>query len=156
MLGAGWYKGVMGLTKARNNYGDQTAFAMELHVLYEDGEKEVICTDESWLGADSPVIFAEIYDGEIYDAHLEIPCWSVADIPGGEWHPVESVGPRSRYMREFWQNGFLLRREERQSSILARIWRAAFLSQHQAKRATASSSTALKFWTGTETCTRTT
>lgn len=28
MLGAGWYKGVMGLTRSRNNYGDTTAFAM--------------------------------------------------------------------------------------------------------------------------------
>ena len=26
MLAAGWYKGVMGLTKARNNYGDRTGF----------------------------------------------------------------------------------------------------------------------------------
>ena len=29
MLGAGWYKGVMGLTRSRNNYGDTTAFAMQ-------------------------------------------------------------------------------------------------------------------------------
>ena len=28
MLGAGWYKGVMGLTRSRNNYGDTTAFAV--------------------------------------------------------------------------------------------------------------------------------
>ncbi len=91
MLGAGWYKGVMGLTKARNNYGDQTAFAMELHVTYENGETEIICTDESWLGADSPVVFAEIYDGETYDASLEIPGWSESEMPKGEWHPAELV-----------------------------------------------------------------
>lgn len=91
MIGAGWYKGVMGLTKARNNYGDQTAFAMELHVTYEDGEKELFCTDESWMGTDSPVVFAEIYDGEIYDASLEIQGWSEACIPEGNWHPVEMV-----------------------------------------------------------------
>lgn len=30
MLGAGWYKGVMGLTRSRNNYGDTTAFAMQI------------------------------------------------------------------------------------------------------------------------------
>ena len=28
MLGPGWYKGAMGLTKSRNNYGDQTGFAI--------------------------------------------------------------------------------------------------------------------------------
>lgn len=34
MLGAGWYKGVMGLTRSRNNYGDTTAFAMQLTLVY--------------------------------------------------------------------------------------------------------------------------
>lgn len=37
MLGAGWYKGVMGLTRSRNNYGDTTAFAMQLTLVYADG-----------------------------------------------------------------------------------------------------------------------
>ena len=75
MLAAGWYKGVMGLTKARNNYGDQTGFAMQLLVRYEDGNEEIICTDDGWKGADSPIIFSEIYNGETYDASLEIPKW---------------------------------------------------------------------------------
>ena len=44
MLAPGWYKGVMGLTKARNNYGDQTAFTMEIMVRYTDGTTESICT----------------------------------------------------------------------------------------------------------------
>jgi alpha-L-rhamnosidase len=76
MLGAGWFKGVMGLTKARNNYGDRTAFAMQAVLHYEDGTSETVTTDSSWVGADSPVVFAEIYDGETYDASLEIPGWS--------------------------------------------------------------------------------
>ena len=57
MLAPGWYKGVMGLTKARNNYGDQTGFAMELRIRYEDGSEEQILTDESWKGCDSPMSF---------------------------------------------------------------------------------------------------
>ena len=40
MLGPGWYKGAMGLTKSRNNYGDQTGFAMQIHIRYEDGSEE--------------------------------------------------------------------------------------------------------------------
>ncbi len=76
MLAAGWYKGVMGLTKARNNYGDRTGFAMQLLLRYEDGSEEWVFTGEDWLGADSPVIFSEIYDGETYDASLELPGWA--------------------------------------------------------------------------------
>lgn len=91
MLGAGWYKGVMGLTKARNNYGDQTGFAMQLLVRYEDGTQEIICTDDSWMGADSPIIFAEIYDGEIYDASKEIKGWSEAGDPQGDWRHTVRV-----------------------------------------------------------------
>ena len=42
MLGAGWYKGVMGLTRSRNNYGDTTAFAMQLTLVYADGTRDIL------------------------------------------------------------------------------------------------------------------
>ena len=72
----GWYKGVMGLTKARNNYGDQTAFTMEIMVRYTDGTTESIYTNNSWTGCDSPIVFSEIYDGEMMNAALEIADWA--------------------------------------------------------------------------------
>ena len=89
----------MGLTKARNNYGDQTAFTMEIVVRYTDGTTESICTDTSWTGCDSPVVFAEIYDGETYDANLEIPDWSKAETPSGSWKPVQLVFFDTEVMR---------------------------------------------------------
>lgn len=91
MLGAGWYKGVMGLTKARNNYGDQTGFAMELVIRYEDGTEERVYTDTDWKGCDSPIVFSEIYHGEIYDASLERPGWAYDEVPSGEWKEVAVV-----------------------------------------------------------------
>lgn len=91
MLGAGWYKGVMGLTRARNNYGNQTAFAMQLLIRYEDGREEMIGTGEDWKGADAPVVFSEIYHGEIYDASLEIPDWCIAERPNGSWRDIGLV-----------------------------------------------------------------
>lgn len=91
MVGAGWYKGTMGLTMARNNYGNQTAFAMQLVVCYEDGSRETICTDESWFGTDAPVVFAEIYHGEVYDASLEISGWAGDRELMGNWHKVQVV-----------------------------------------------------------------
>lgn len=82
-LGAGWYRGSMGLTRARNNYGEKSAFAMCLHIRYKDDRVECIMTDRSWTGCDSPVVFSEIYDGEIYDASLEIEDWC---IPGSNYN----------------------------------------------------------------------
>lgn len=76
-IGAGWYKGLMGFIHERNNYGDQTALLLQLTIRYEDGTTQVLSTDESWIGANSPVIFSEIYDGEIYDARLEQSGWNV-------------------------------------------------------------------------------
>ena len=76
MLGAGWYKGKMGFLHLRNNYGTRTALLMQMTVRYSDGREEIFVTDESWSGTEGPVLFSEIYDGEIYDASLEIEGWS--------------------------------------------------------------------------------
>lgn len=91
MIGAGWYKGLMGFLGRRNNYGEQTAFLGELYIVYEDGSTEVIPTDASWEAANAPVVFSEIYDGEIYDANLEITKWSEPGCTYTEWHRVEVV-----------------------------------------------------------------
>ncbi|MEG2207661.1 MAG: family 78 glycoside hydrolase catalytic domain [Clostridia bacterium] len=69
-LGSGWYKGLMGFCNMRNHYGDRTAFLCQIEIRYRDGRKERIVTDESWRGADTPVLFADIYNGESYDARL--------------------------------------------------------------------------------------
>ena len=71
MLGAGWFKGKMGFLLKRNNYGRQTAFFFQLVVRYSDGRVQTVLSDASWQGCESPVVFSEIYDGEIYDARLE-------------------------------------------------------------------------------------
>lgn len=76
LVGAGWYKGKMGFLLLRNNYGDRTAFLMQLVVRYQDGREETFLTDESWEAAEGPVLFSEIYDGEIYDARKEEPVWN--------------------------------------------------------------------------------
>ncbi|MBQ6452559.1 MAG: family 78 glycoside hydrolase catalytic domain [Solobacterium sp.] len=39
-----------------------------------NGDTSVLVTDEDWTCYESPVRFAEIYDGEIYDARLEGTC----------------------------------------------------------------------------------
>lgn len=90
-LGAGWYKGKMGFVLSRNIYGKQTAFFCQIQIEYEDGTKEIICSDDSWKGHDSPVIFSEIYDGEIYDARKEISDWNLASCKLAGWHNVLKI-----------------------------------------------------------------
>lgn len=76
MLGNGWYKGHFGLSWGlKELYGDKMMLIAELHLDYEDGSKDIICTDESWMCAPSPVLDSSIYDGEVYDSRKECPAF---------------------------------------------------------------------------------
>ena len=70
LLGKGWYMGLFGLELQKNNYGDRMAAIAELHIEYEDGSEEVVCTDESWEYQGSLIEDSGIYDGEIFDELL--------------------------------------------------------------------------------------
>ncbi|OMG00844.1 alfa-L-rhamnosidase [Paenibacillus sp. FSL R7-0337] len=67
-VGNGWYKGIFGFTCTPNHYGDRVAAIAELHIVYTDGSKEVIVTDESWKVTKGPIRSSEIYMGETYDS----------------------------------------------------------------------------------------
>lgn len=68
-LGNGWFKGKFGLNNQSNNFGDEFKLIAELRLVYEDGEVQVIGTDETWEYISSDVEDDGIYDGEIIN-HL--------------------------------------------------------------------------------------
>jgi alpha-L-rhamnosidase len=91
ILGNGMYKGRFGFEGGFENiYGDQMAFIGDMIVTLKDGSEVVIGTDSTWQSAPSPVTFSGLYDGEVYDANLEIHGWS---SPGaeGDWKGVKTV-----------------------------------------------------------------
>lgn len=90
ILGNGWYKGRFGFIDGLDKlYGDVNHMICELKVTYEDGSKEVIPSDASWLCAPSPVISSSIYDGEVWDARKEIKDWNKPGKTPGEFVPVK-------------------------------------------------------------------
>lgn len=91
LVGAGWYKGTMGFVRMRNHYGTKAAFSCSIRVEYEDGTTAWFNTDESWKGVYGPIVFSEIYDGEIYDARLEIAGWNQAGCDDQMWNTVQTV-----------------------------------------------------------------
>jgi len=92
LLGDGWYKGRLTWVPGRKNiYGDRRAALVQLHVYYEDGTEEVIVSDPTWKAATGPILFASIYDGEVYDARLEQPDWSEAGFDDRNWAPTEAL-----------------------------------------------------------------
>lgn len=75
VLGNGWYKGRIGFSNRSQFYGDTRAFLLQLEIEYTDGTKQIVTSDNSWKTATGPIVSSDIYDGETYDARLEIPGW---------------------------------------------------------------------------------
>lgn len=67
MVGNGWYKGIFGFMLTPNIYGDRVGVFAEIHMEYEDGSREIICTDETWKVRTGEVRYSEIYMGETID-----------------------------------------------------------------------------------------
>lgn len=59
------------------NYG-YPRFILQMKLEYADGRTEYVCSDESWKEAHSPLVFNNLYRGEVYDANLENPAWYTA------------------------------------------------------------------------------
>jgi alpha-L-rhamnosidase len=90
-LGNGWYRGVVGFTGSRNHYGDQLALLLQLEVVYADGQRETISSDDAWKSSTGPILMSEIYDGESYDARQEKSGWSAPGFDAHEWLPAKRV-----------------------------------------------------------------
>ena len=108
-VGKGWYRGPMpGWCDSSYQDGLRSwpaGLLAELEITYEDGTSETIGTDTSWSVAESATRFAEIYDGEQYDASkdfsaarcgvhaLEGPWDSLIPQEGVEIHEQERISP---------------------------------------------------------------
>ena len=64
LLGKGWFMGTFGLEMSENYYGSRMAAIGELHLEYEDGSKDVICTDGDFVYTASDITESGIYFGE--------------------------------------------------------------------------------------------
>lgn len=64
---------------------------MTVLITYQDGTQETILTaaDGTWLCAQSPIIMNNVFDGETYDARLEIEGWNTPDfVPDERFTPA--------------------------------------------------------------------
>ncbi|MGI6056737.1 MAG: family 78 glycoside hydrolase catalytic domain [Bilifractor sp.] len=90
-LGNGWYKGKFGLGHTDKNFGSRFLLIAELHIRYEDGNEEVIGTDQTWRYRGSDIGLSDIYDGEtlnrlLYENRenpLKDPIVAGEDLPEG-------------------------------------------------------------------------
>jgi alpha-L-rhamnosidase len=102
LLAPGWYSTPLQWYRQGYNYGDTPpALRAQLRIEYKDGSVDWIVTDEKWKADISPILFAEIYDGETYDARKVQANWNTAAFDDSKWKPVELVQPKETQI--VWQ-----------------------------------------------------
>ena len=89
VLGRGWYIG------AYSPYGAQIpAYICKLVIDYEDGQRQIIGTGKDWrFTMQGPILYNDIFNGETYDARLELDGWSEPGYDGKDWASVAVSTP---------------------------------------------------------------
>lgn len=69
IVAGGWAAGLFHMKRKSKIYTDRPAFLCEFHIIYSDGEEQIIVSDDHWeVSLDSCFRSASFYDGEIFDA----------------------------------------------------------------------------------------
>ena len=87
VIGNGWYNcqsvAVWGFEKAR--WRGRPNLLCEIRIVYENGDIEIIATDNSWKTFTGPYVYNNIYSGDKYDARLEDGNWKGVDYDDSKW-----------------------------------------------------------------------
>jgi alpha-L-rhamnosidase len=90
-VAAGWHSGRLGWMKKYWLNTETPKVLCQLELILKDGSKKVIVSDGSWKGTtNGPIRVSEIYDGETYDANLQLPNWTKNDFNYKKWKVVNS------------------------------------------------------------------
>jgi alpha-L-rhamnosidase len=122
LLADGWYRGQVGMLRAREQWGDTTAFLAQLHVTYDDGVTEIFGTHEGWQWSPTHILAADLIEGQHEDRRITEPVWAPVTVvhrgydqlvcsPAPPVRPVEEIRPVSiteprpgRYLADLGQN----------------------------------------------------
>lgn len=65
----------------------------QMHIEYKDGSCKLVLSDEQWKVTDEgPIRANNEYDGEEYDARMELDGWDCPDFDDSDWAPAELIG----------------------------------------------------------------
>ncbi|WP_193214237.1 glycoside hydrolase family 78 protein [Luteolibacter marinus] len=87
LLGDGWFRGNISIL-GQNRHGKHTRLRAQLHLRYADGSEKVVGSDDSWTASTGPILEADMFAGETYDARLETPGWDAPGFDAATWKPV--------------------------------------------------------------------
>ncbi len=88
IVGDGWYRGNIGWSSQNGYYGKQLALLLQLQIDYEDGTSDMVVSDSKWKVSNGPILESDIYNGETYDARLEMTGWTNPGFAANGWKEV--------------------------------------------------------------------
>ena len=88
IVGDGWFRGKIA---KRLLYGNKLALLCQLQINYTDGTSELIVSDKSWKVNTGPILESDIYNGETYDARLEMESWNRSEFNDVSWKGAKEV-----------------------------------------------------------------
>ncbi|MFN0293650.1 family 78 glycoside hydrolase catalytic domain [Pedobacter helvus] len=108
ILSYGWYSGYLGYAllvkspQVRAFYGDTPLLKARLVIEYQDGEKEVIVTDNTWRANDGPLRESDILNGETYNAGMDLGDWNMPQYDVQRWKTVKIYPDKEERMLQVY------------------------------------------------------
>ena len=90
----GWWSGHLSWLMTRDFYGDRLGLLAQLEVEFSDGSVQTLVTDSTWTSNVGPLLSADLYNGESYDARAELGDWTRAGYDASAWQPCEIFHPK--------------------------------------------------------------
>jgi alpha-L-rhamnosidase len=91
LLGNGWFRGRLGWGGGRAYYGAELAALAQLEIVFADGHRQVLGTDETWQAGPSDVVENDLYDGETIDARRRDDAWLRPGFAADGWSGVHAA-----------------------------------------------------------------
>ena len=89
ILGLGWRNSHDYPNQDKPDSGDERLLKMTVMLAFEDKTTLNISTDDTWLVHPSPIIADTIWDGETYNASMEVPSWNEVGFKPIGWKAAD-------------------------------------------------------------------
>ena len=81
----GWYAGRIFFRNKSHIQYSKPEILLQLEIKYADGSSKTVITDSSWRVSKGGIKYADIYDGEEFDANLEPKNWQSYSFDDSSW-----------------------------------------------------------------------
>lgn len=90
-LGDGWWRGYLGWEGQKALYGDQLGVLVQLEIEYADGCTQQVLSGPGWKSSGGPILQADLYNGEHFDANAHETAWSTPGYDDSKWDDVTAI-----------------------------------------------------------------